>query len=97
MVSAVCGTGLDTVPLPGDISPEQIEPLLMDIASLSLRLNKPLTARLMPVPGLKAGSMTTYDFEFFKNGKVMDYPAGKIGGSMAGSKWLDIKKREVVL
>ena len=97
MVSAVCGTGLDTVPLPGDIRADQIEPLLMDIAALSLRLNKPLTARLMPVPGLKAGSMTAYDFEFFKNGKVMGYPAGKIGGAMAGSEWIEIKKREAVL
>jgi len=94
MVSAVCGTGLDTVPLPGNITTEQIEPLLMDIAALSLRLNKPLTARLMPVPGLKAGSLTTYNFEFFKNGKVMDYPASKIGGPLAKSEWLEIRKRE---
>ncbi|MDP2964420.1 MAG: DUF711 family protein [Pelolinea sp.] len=94
MVSAVCGTGLDTVPLPGDISTEEIEPLLMDIAALSLRLRKPLTARLMPVPGLKAGDMTAYNFEFFKNGKVMDYPAGKIGGALAQSDWVKIRKRE---
>jgi uncharacterized protein (UPF0210 family) len=94
MVSAVCGTGLDTVPLPGDISAEEIEPLLMDIAALSLRLRKPLTARLMPVPGLKAGDMTAYNFEFFKNGKVLDYPAGKIGGALAKSNWLKIRKRE---
>ncbi len=97
MVSAVCGTGLDTVPLPGNIRAEQIEPLLMDVAALSLRLNKPLTARLMPVPGLKAGNMTQYDFEFFKNGKVMDYPADRITGSMAGSEWIEIKKREAVI
>jgi uncharacterized protein (UPF0210 family) len=94
MVSAVCGTGLDTVPLPGDISAEEIEPLLMDIAALSLRLRKPLTARLMPVPGLKAGDKTAYNFEFFKNGKVLDYPAGKIGGVLAKSDWLKIRKRE---
>jgi uncharacterized protein (UPF0210 family) len=97
MVSAVCGTGLDTVPLPGDIRPDQIEPLLMDIAALSLRLNKPLTARLMPVPGLKAGDMTTYDFEFFKNGKVMGYPSGKVSRAIAGSEWIEINKRVSVL
>jgi uncharacterized protein len=44
MYSAVCGTGLDTVPLPGDTSAEQIYPLLLDVAALALRLNKPLTA-----------------------------------------------------
>jgi len=96
MVSAVCGTGLDTVPLPGNISAEQIEPLLMDIAALSLRLRKPLTARLMPVPGLKAGDMTAYKFEFFRNGRVLDYPAGKIGGALAKSDWLDIRKRKAL-
>lgn len=96
MISAVCGTGLDTVPLPGDISAEEIEPLLMDIAALSLRLHKPLTARLMPVPGLKAGDLTAYNFEFFKNGKVLDYPAGKITGALAKSDWLKIRKREAL-
>ena len=96
MVSAVCGTGLDTVPLPGDISAEEIEPLLMDIAALSLRLRKPLTARLMPVPGLKAGDLTAFNFEFFKNGKVLDYPAGKITGALAKSDWLKIRKREAL-
>ncbi len=96
MLSAVCGTGLDTVPLSGDLSAEEIEPLLMDIAALSLRLKKPLTARLMPVPGLKAGDMTAYDFEFFKNGKIMSYPAGKIAGALAKSEWLEIRKREAL-
>ena len=74
LYSAVCGTGLDTVPLPGDISAEKIVPLLMDISALSLRLHKPLTARLMPVPGLKSGDKTTFDFGFFKNGKHHGLP-----------------------
>jgi uncharacterized protein (UPF0210 family) len=44
--SAVCGTGLDTVPLPGDISVEQIERIFEDVASLATKWNKPLSARL---------------------------------------------------
>ena len=32
--------------------------LLLDVAALALRLNKPLTARLMPIPGKKAGRNT---------------------------------------
>lgn len=94
MVSAVCGTGLDTVPLPGDIRAEEIETLLMDIAALSLRLKKPLTARLMPVPGLKAGNLTSFNFEFFKNGNVMDFPAGKISAPLSRSNWVKIRKRK---
>jgi uncharacterized protein (UPF0210 family) len=58
--SAVCGTGLDTVPLPGDISMEQMERIYSDVASLALKWNKPLSARLQPVPGKKAGQMTEY-------------------------------------
>lgn len=93
MYSAVCGTGLDTVPLPGEISAQQIEPLLMDLAALSLRLNKPLTARLMPVPGLASGQKTEFDFEFFKNGRVMDFPASELGGLIKQSDWIAIQNR----
>jgi hypothetical protein len=93
MYSAVCGTGLDTVPLPGDTSAEAIAALLMDVASLSLQLKKPLTARLMPVPELKAGEMTEYDFAFFKNGKILDFAAEKLGGALAGSDWIEIGSR----
>lgn len=71
LYSTVCGTGLDTVPLPGDITESQLCSILLDVASLSVRLNKPLTARLMPVPGKKAGEMTSFDFPFFTNTRVM--------------------------
>ncbi len=50
MYSAVCGTGLDTIPLPGSATEAQIAPVLLDLAALALRLDKPLTARLMPIP-----------------------------------------------
>jgi uncharacterized protein len=64
LYSTVCGSGLDTVPLPGDATQEQIAAVLLDVAALSMRLAKPLTARLMPVPGKKAGEMTAFDFSF---------------------------------
>ncbi|MBI3170462.1 MAG: DUF711 family protein [Chloroflexi bacterium] len=71
LYSAVCGTGLDTVPLAGDVTADELTPLLLDLCALALRLNKPLTARLMPIPGKKAGDTTTFDFAFFANGRVM--------------------------
>jgi hypothetical protein len=55
LYSAVCGTGLDTIPLPGNVSEEKLYALLLDIASLSMKLVKPLSARLMPIPHKKAG------------------------------------------
>ncbi len=70
--SAVCGTGLDTIPLAGGVEGKKMYALLLDIASLSLKLNKPLSARLMPIPGKKAGDMTTFDFEYFVNSRIMN-------------------------
>src|SRR5258705_8784021 len=60
--SAVCGTGLDTIPLPGDVSQQQLERILGDVASLAVKWHKPLTARLIPAPGKKAGERTDFDF-----------------------------------
>ncbi len=80
LYSTVCGTGLDTVPLPGDTSADQIVPLLLDLSALALRLDKPLTARLMPVPGKRAGDVTNFDFGFFSNSKVMRLEAEPLSG-----------------
>jgi uncharacterized protein len=75
LLSAVCGLGLDTVPLPGDISLEQLERIILDMASLAVRLDKPLTARLFPVPGRSAGDPAEWpDFPYFARGKVMAVP-----------------------
>jgi uncharacterized protein (UPF0210 family) len=72
LYSAVCGTGLDTVPLPGNVSEEELAGILLDVAALALRLDKPLTARLMPIPGAKAGDLTEFEFDYFANGRVLD-------------------------
>lgn len=66
--SAVCGAGLDVVPLPGDISEEQLARIIGDVASLAVKWHKPLSARLVPAPGKKAGDRTTFDFG------VADFP-----------------------
>ncbi len=67
LYSAVCGTGLDTIPLPGDIEPETIANLLADVAALALRLHKPLSARLFPVPGKRAGERTAFTSPYLTN------------------------------
>jgi uncharacterized protein (UPF0210 family) len=85
MVSAVCGTGLDTVPLAGDIPADYLETLLMDIAALSARLMKPLTARLLPIPGKKAGDATKFSFEYFINTKVMKLQRSTVDGLLRTS------------
>jgi len=94
LYSAVCGTGLDTIPLPGDIKADQISSILMDLATLSLRLDKPLTARLMPIPGKKAGDSTNFDFPFFANSKVMAGETKGLSGLFLTEGFLDIKPRK---
>jgi uncharacterized protein (UPF0210 family) len=59
--SSVCGTGLDTIPLPGDVSLEQMERIYSDVASLAAKWNKPLSARLQPIPGGKPGDRTAFE------------------------------------
>jgi len=72
LYSTVCGTGLDTIPLPGDVTAEEVASILLDVATLSLVADKPLTARLMPVPGKKAGEVTVFDFPYFANAQIME-------------------------
>ena len=68
--SAVCGTGLDTVPLPGDISAEQLSLIIGDMASLAVKWHKPLSARLLPALGKGWGEMTEFDDPFLVNAKL---------------------------
>jgi hypothetical protein len=68
--SAVCAGGLDTVPLPGDITEEHIARIVGDVATLAWKWNKPLCARLLPIPGRKAGEQT----EFRDSGNVTIQP-----------------------
>ena len=72
--AAVCGTGLDTVPLPGDVSQDTLTAVLLDVAALAVRLDKPLTARLLPMPGLAAGDPVAIDLPRVIKGHVMAVP-----------------------
>ena len=58
--SAVCAGGLDTIPLRGDITEDQLARMLGDVASLAFKWQKPLAARLLPVPGAKPGERTSF-------------------------------------
>jgi uncharacterized protein (UPF0210 family) len=95
LYSAVCGTGLDTVPLPGDTTVEQLSPVLLDLASLSSRLGKPLTARLMPIPGKKAGDSTKFDFAYFANSRVMSLDGGHLDRFLSGNETFHIQPRRL--
>jgi hypothetical protein len=72
--SAVCGTGLDTIPLPGDITEDQLARILGDVASLSVKWHKPLSARLQPVTGKHPGDMTEFDDPYLVNARIQPLP-----------------------
>jgi len=93
LYATMCGTGLDTVPLPGDVTVDDLYAILLDVAFMSQRLNKPLTARLMPVPGKTAGDMTDFDFEYFSNSRVLGVHTAPIGGLLAGEESILLNSR----
>lgn len=71
LYSTACGTGLDTLPLPGSIAEETLIRVLEDVRALSARWGKPLTARLMPIPGREVGDPIRFDFAYLAPSAVM--------------------------
>tara|TARA_B100001057_G_scaffold499226_1_gene609077 strand:+ start:243 stop:1475 length:1233 start_codon:yes stop_codon:yes gene_type:complete len=69
--SAVCGIGLDTVPIPGNTSIDKISALMRDTGTMAYRLNKPLTVRLFPIPNLVAGDVTQFESDDLCNSAVL--------------------------
>ena len=72
--SAVCATGLDTIPLPGSTSVDQLVRIYADVAALAVRWGKPLAARLMPVAGKGPGDMTDFSDPFLTNARLQPLP-----------------------
>ena len=93
LYSTVCGTGLDTLPLAGSVTKDQLYAVLLDLAVLAQRLDKPLTARLMPIPGKEAGDQTAFDFEFFANSKIMQIDAEPLSGRLVQESNFSISPR----
>jgi uncharacterized protein (UPF0210 family) len=72
---------LDTVPLPGDATPEELAAVVLDVAALAATLGKPLSCRLFPVPGKAAGERTEYDSPYLVNGTVLPL-SGRVGARL---------------
>lgn len=79
--SAVCGCGLDTIPIPGysNTMPkhrkaelvQKVGQVLGDIKALAVKLNKPLSVRLLPVPGGTAMGIADFKCPHLLQCKVM--------------------------
>ncbi|MFB3852352.1 MAG: DUF711 family protein [Vicinamibacterales bacterium] len=93
LYSSVCGTGLDTVPLPGDTDRKTLSAILLDVAALALRLDKPLSARLMPIPGKRAGDAVRFDFPYFAPSRVIAIDSPAAAGLLLSAVTLAIGPR----
>mmetsp|Transcript_28653 Transcript_28653/g.80789 ORF Transcript_28653/g.80789 Transcript_28653/m.80789 type:complete len:454 (+) Transcript_28653:240-1601(+) len=60
-ISSVCGVGVDTVPVPGDCTVEQVTGLILDVAGIASRWNKSLSLRIFPVPDKSVGDVTAFE------------------------------------
>jgi uncharacterized protein (UPF0210 family) len=69
-ISSVCGVGVDTVPVAGDVTQDELVGLILDVAGLAGRWNKPLSCRVFPVPGKVAGEQTTFDSPYMVNSQI---------------------------
>lgn len=95
LAATICGTGLDTIPLPGDTSVDSIYALLLDLGALAMRHDKPLTARLMPIPGKSAGDKIHFDFPYFADSRIMHLDARPLEGELAADDAIHIRPRSV--
>lgn len=93
LLSTVCGTGLDTIPLPGDVDHKSVTALLVDLGALALRHDKPLTARLMPIPRKSAGDEVHFDFPYFADSRVMALPEQPLSELWSSSGLLDLRRK----
>jgi len=75
-LSTMCGCGVDMVPVYGKIKNEELAAILLDVAGISCRLNKPLGVRILPIPQYSRGKsgFTSFhnDSDFIANTKIVN-------------------------
>jgi len=59
-MTSVCSVGLDMVAIPGDTPPETIAAIIADEMAIGVMNDKTTAARLIPVPGAKAGDRVDF-------------------------------------
>lgn len=72
LLSTVCGCGIDMVPVPSTMYAEDLTGLVLDIATLAVRLKKPLGVRVLPIPNRAVNEYTALNLDFLCDSRVMD-------------------------
>jgi hypothetical protein len=70
-MATVCACGLDMIPVPGLSFPEEISAVMLDVAALSCALDKPLGARLLPIPNGHVNELTKLNLDFLCDSRVI--------------------------
>lgn len=70
--STMCGCGLDMVPVPGNILVEELASIILDTAAISIKLDKPLGVRVLPIPNKDTNEYTQFDMDFLTNTRVVN-------------------------
>lgn len=74
-LSAVCGCGVDMVPISGNSFPEEIAGLMLDVAQMALSLHKPLGVRVLPIPNKSMNEFTEFNLDFLCDSRVVGLQA----------------------
>jgi uncharacterized protein (UPF0210 family) len=87
LLSTVCGCGIDMVPVPGTMFTEDLTGLVLDIATLAVRLRKPLGVRVLPVPNKAVNEYTELNLDFLCDSRVMDPGISASKPMLPGAQW----------
>ncbi|HNT39648.1 MAG TPA: DUF711 family protein [Rubrivivax sp.] len=87
LLSTVCGCGIDMVPVPGTMFAEDLAGLVLDIATLAVRLRKPLGVRVLPVPRKAVNEYTELNLDFLCDSRVMDPGISASRPLLGGATW----------
>ncbi len=92
LYSTVCGCGVDMVPVPGDTFEEEIAAMILDVATASTVLGKPLGVRVLPIPTKQENEFTAFNMEFLFNTRIKKMRnLGFVGGSIKGAPFSFLK------
>ncbi len=83
-MTCVCSVGLDMVPIPGSVGADTISAIIADEMALGMINQKTTAARLIPVPGKKAGEHVSFGGLF---GASPILPVNNIGKSKRFIEW----------
>lgn len=82
-LSAVCGVGIDMVPISGLSFPEDVGGVILDAAGISATLNKPLSVRVLPIPHKLDNEVTSFNMDFLCDSRILGLSSA--GGGLLSS------------